>query len=332
MKTLVVGGAGYIGLTTSLLLADEGHVPIVLDTFERSKEADIKGLGIRYYNGDYGDKKTVMTILQEEAIDSVIVFAAYAYVGESGKVPLKYYNNNCAKMIDFVSVLVEYGMLAEVMIPLVFSSSCATYGIPKTIPISESESQLPINPYGWTKLMGERILNDISNAYDCIRVVALRYFNACGAERKLRIGENHDPETHLVPLAIEAVLNRRPLYVFGNDYNTVDGTCIRDYIHVSDLAKAHVMALIHSQGEKSKSFDAFNLGTGTGYSVRQVICAIENELGLEMNIVMSKRRQGDPDILVADSTKAQKIMGWNPTESQLENIIRTHVAWLKKRV
>ncbi|MFA7032728.1 MAG: UDP-glucose 4-epimerase GalE, partial [Bacilli bacterium] len=259
----------------------------------------------------------------ENNIDAVVNFAALACVGESVSDPQKYYENNVVKSKVLLDAMVETGIKK-----IVFSSSCATYGIPQTVPITESEKQWPVNPYGWTKLIFERMLSDYDNAYG-LKYVSLRYFNAAGADADGDIGEMHDPETHVIPILLQNALGLRDrFYVFGTDYDTHDGSCIRDYIHVTDLADAHIKAVEYLFREERS--DCFNLGTGKGVSVLELVDSVQNITGKKLNVILENRREGDPDILVADNSKAKEILNWNPVHSSIENIIKTAWNWHSK--
>lgn len=320
MKILVTGGAGYIGSHTCKALAQKGFTPVTVDNLVYGHEWAVQWGPL--YKTDILNTDKVTQILRDEKIEAVIHFAAFAYVGESTREPLKYYHNN----VEGSMSLLEAMKRADVH-KLVFSSTCATYGIPKVLPIFESAPQEPINPYGRSKLMVEKILQDYTTPH-ALSSVSLRYFNASGADEDLEIGEDHSPETHLIPLALDAALGiRKDLTVFGNDYETLDGTCIRDYIHVSDLADAHILALGHLS---APSFKAYNLGTGTGSSVQQVISEVNKVTGKKIEIKMGPRRTGDPAVLVAAGEKAQKELGWQPKRSSLNNIISTACRWHKK--
>jgi UDP-glucose 4-epimerase len=276
--------------------------------------------GVKYIEGDIGDYDKVNKLLQSEEIDAVINFAALAYVGESVTNPRKYYDNNVVKGKAFLDAVVDSGVKK-----IVFSSSCATYGIPEKVPISEDEKQRPVNPYGWTKLMFEQMMKDYDEAYG-LRYISLRYFNAAGADADGSIGEMHDPETHVIPILLQNILGiRKKFSVFGTNYDTRDGSCIRDYIHVTDLADAHIKA-IEYLFEKNES-DYFNLGSGEGISVLELIHVVERITGKRLNVVFEDRRPGDPDILIADNSKARVALGWNPVHSSIDNIIRTAWGW-----
>lgn len=323
MKIVVTGGAGYIGSHTCKVLAQKKHTPIVIDNLVYGHEESVKWGPL--YKEDILNTESLTQILVKEKPDAIIHFAAYAYVGESVTDPLKYYRNNVIGSLSLLNAMKQAGVNK-----LVFSSTCATYGIPTTVPIHEEHPQNPINPYGQTKLNVEKILIDFGFAYN-LKSVALRYFNAAGADKDGEIGEEHDPETHLIPLAIQATLNpNKPLTVMGTDYSTKDGTCIRDYIHVTDLAEAHVLALEYLYKAET-NFSYFNLGTGQGASVNDVISMVEKVSGKKVRCKHGERRPGDPPVLVADGEKAKSILGWNPKHSSLENIISTAFRWHQQR-
>jgi UDP-arabinose 4-epimerase len=320
MRILVVGGAGYIGSHTALALADSGHEPIVYDNMEMGHEWAVQwGPLIR---GDLQDSGLLRRTLEEHRIDAVIHFAAYAYVGESVQNPRKYFDNNVGGTLSLLNAMLDAGVR-----DIIFSSSCATYGVPNRVPINEAHPQAPINPYGDTKLMIERALKWYGEAYD-LNWVALRYFNAAGADPDGRIGESHDPETHLIPLVIEAALGKRdPVQIFGTDYPTRDGTAVRDYIHVLDLADAHIRALdyLRECGESR----AFNLGNGKGYSVREVVESVQRVSGVPVPFEEGPRRPGDPPELIGDATLAIETLGWNPQYTELDTIVQTAWRWHK---
>ena len=314
MTILITGGAGYIGSVTTELLRARGEQVVVLDNLSRGYR-DAVAPEVPFYKGNVGDRELVARIAGEHNIDACIHFAAFAYVGESVSEPALYYENNVAQGIHLLGALVKAGISR-----IVFSSTCATYGEPQRIPIDEAHPQLPTNPYGWSKLFVERIMADYDEAYR-LKFVALRYFNAAGASRTR--GERHDPESHLIPLVLKAARKEiNHVTVFGNDYPTNDGTCVRDYIHVSDLADAHALALDYLRGGSST---AINLGNGQGYSVLEVIKAAREVTGREIEIEMQGRRAGDPSHLVADAAKARALLGWQPRHADLAAIIGS--AW-----
>jgi UDP-arabinose 4-epimerase len=315
---IVTGGAGYIGSHACKALARAGYLPVAYDNLCYGQERAVKWGP--FERGDILDRLRVEEVITKYRPEAIIHFAAFAYVGESVTDPGKYYRNNVAGSLNLLETM------RDLHIPrIVFSSSCATYGLPDRLPISEEAPQQPINPYGASKLMVERMLADFGTAYG-ITWSALRYFNAAGADPDNEIGEDHDPETHLIPLVLDAASGRRPsITVLGTDYDTPDGSCIRDYIHVTDLADAHVLAL--QAIEDSSPFAAYNLGNGRGFSVREVIAAAERVTGLTVPVVLGERRVGDPAALVSDASKARKILGWQPKISDLDEIVRTAWAW-----
>ncbi|MDO9543222.1 MAG: UDP-glucose 4-epimerase GalE [Kiritimatiellia bacterium] len=316
MKVLVTGGAGYIGSVTTEMLLDAGHEVIVFDNFERGHRAAVDtraGL----ITGDLRDQLAIENALRQTVPEVVMHFAAYALVGESMACPEKYFINNVKGGINLAEAMLKGGIKK-----IVFSSSCATYGQPDKLPITENTPQQPTNPYGESKLMYEKILNWLGQAYG-LRCVFLRYFNACGAS--VKFGEDHNPETHLIPNIMRTALGRgSAFHIYGNDYNTPDGTCIRDYIHIEDLAKAHILALAENQT------GAFNLGTGTGYSVLEILEKSRQITGINIPVKILPRRPGDPARLVADASKASSILGWRPIRSSLQDIISSSWAWHKK--
>lgn len=319
MKVLVTGGAGYIGSHTCKLLAEAGHIPVVFDNFSTGHRWLARYGPV--VEGDIADKAAIAAAIADHAPDAVIHFAASAYVGESMRHPLRYFRNNVAGTLNLLDAMAE----AEVA-KLVFSSSCATYGIPPAVPIREDMPQAPINPYGTTKLVGEQMMRAAADAglLDCI---ALRYFNASGAEPSGEIGEFHEPETHIIPLVLDAIdWPTRSFTVLGEDYDTPDGSCVRDYLHVLDLARAHIAALNVLDGQPK--FRAFNLGTGTGHSVKEVVAAAERVTGGTLTVVTGDRRPGDPPVLVADPALARDALGWTPQSSDLDTILRTAWNWM----
>jgi UDP-arabinose 4-epimerase len=317
---LVTGGAGFIGSHTCKALATQGFTPVSFDNLSRG-HADL----VRWGPLAVGD------ILAEDELDlafeqyrpiAVIHFAALAYVGESVSRPLDYYRTNIAGLVNVLDAMVRHGLDT-----IVFSSSCATYGIPDAMPIPETAPQRPINPYGRSKLICEQIVSDAAEAHG-LRYAILRYFNACGADPDGELSERHDPETHLIPLAIDAATGKGPpLQIFGSDYSTADGTCERDFIHVSDLAAAHVAALAHIR-ETSTSL-TINLGTGRGHSVLKVIESVERVTGHQVPVVYGPRRPGDPPTLVADPSRARELLQFLPKYSDLDTIVAT--AWRSRQ-
>jgi UDP-glucose 4-epimerase len=322
---LVTGGAGYIGSHTVSCLEQAGYQVIILDNLVYGhREIVESALNAKLIEGDICDRTLLDQLFQTYPIEAVIHFAAYAYVGESVQNPAKYYRNNVVGTLTLLEAMVAAGVKR-----LVFSSTCATYGVPQEVPIPESHPQAPINPYGQSKLMVEHILRDFDKAYD-LRSVCFRYFNAAGADPEGRLGEDHNPETHLIPLALLTALGKREsLSIFGTDYPTPDGTCVRDYIHVADLASAHVLGLEYLL--KGGSSDIFNLGNGDGFSVRQVIDATEKVTGRTVNAVEADRRPGDPPALVGSSQRAREILGWQPKYSDLTAMVQHAWNWHQKR-
>jgi UDP-arabinose 4-epimerase len=321
-NVLITGGAGYIGSHTAKALADAGYQPIVLDNLSAgSRDAVRWG---PFEEGDIADECLVRRVVDRYHIEAVAHFAANAYVGESIEQPRKYFNNNVVNSLRLLHALLDGGVDR-----IVFSSSCATYGIPKHNPITEGHAQTPVNPYGESKLFVERALRWYGDAHS-FRSVCLRYFNAAGADPTGCIGEEHNPETHLIPLAIGAAQGWAPrLRVFGSDYDTPDGTAIRDYTHVSDLADAHVRAIQYL--ENGGASTAFNLGTGRGHSVREVQLAVERVTGRAVPTAVCSRRPGDPPSLVANARNARKALGWSPRYTDLDEIVETAQRWHNRR-
>jgi UDP-glucose 4-epimerase len=317
MKILVTGGAGYIGGVTVEVLRAKGQEVVVLDDLFRGHRAALDR-SVPFYQGKVGDRSLVARIVKEHKIDACIHFAALTYVGESVSEPANYFENNVEQGVAFLGALREAGVLRVVL-----SSTCATYGEPEKIPISEETPQWPKNPYGWSKLVMERVLDTYDHAYG-LKFAALRYFNAAGATK--RVGEYHEPESHLVPNVLAAAAGEKSeVPVFGNTYPTPDGTAIRDYVHVTDLAEAHVLALDHLNKKRESIF--MNLGTGHGYSVLEVIETARQVTGRPIPIRMEAPRLGDTARLVADATKARTVLGWKPSMSDLATILRTQWEW-----
>ncbi|MFQ3599235.1 MAG: UDP-glucose 4-epimerase GalE [Chloroherpetonaceae bacterium] len=322
MKVLVTGGAGYIGAHAVRELKRAGYEVVIFDNLIYGHRELAQGE--RLIVGELENTALLREVFAEHRVEAVMHFAAFAYVGESVENPAKYYRNNVVATLNLLEVMRE----AKVN-RFIFSSTCATYGEPKEVPIPESHLQQPINPYGASKLMVERILQDYSNAFG-LKYVALRYFNAAGADESGEIGEDHNPETHLIPLVLDAALGRRNhITIYGTDYDTPDGTCIRDYIHVTDLADAHVLGLKHL--ENGGASDVFNLGNGNGFSVREVIETAKRVTGREIPVVEGARRAGDPAKLIGSAEKAKQILGWKPKFNQLETIIATAWKWHQTR-
>lgn len=317
MSILVLGGAGYIGSHTVYKLIEEGKKVVIVDNLQTGFKELIHPQAV-FYQGDLRDKEFLNMVFDQENIEGVIHFAANSLVGVSMKEPLEYYDNNVYGMIVLLEVMKEHQVKH-----IVFSSTAATYGEPKKIPIEENDDTLPTNPYGETKLAMEKLMKWCSSAYG-MSFVALRYFNACGAHPNGLIGELHDPETHLIPLILQVPLGiRKTIYVFGDDYDTKDGTCIRDYIHVLDLANAHIKALEYLKAGNPSNI--FNLGNGEGYSVLEIINAAKKVTKLPIDVTIDKRRAGDPAKLVANNKKAKEILGWEPKYTDIEDIISS--AW-----
>ncbi len=321
MAILVTGGAGYIGSVTVEALEAEGFDVVVVDNLSRGHREAVAD-HTPFYLGNIGDRGLIQRILNEHPITACMHFSAFAYVGESVEKPQMYFENNFVQTAALLDELIAGGVKQ-----FVFSSTCATYGEPHTIPIDEKHSQSPTNPYGWSKLFVERMLAAYDTAYD-LRFVALRYFNAAGATKTR--GERHDPETHLIPLAIAAAAGEiHALSIFGTDYPTPDGTAIRDYIHVSDLAKAHILAVSHLESGGKSEF--INLGNGDGYSVREVVDVVSRVVGREVPVNLETRRAGDPSRLIADASRAKAVLGWQPEFPDLESIIRSAHVWRELR-
>jgi UDP-glucose 4-epimerase len=322
MSILVTGGAGYIGSHCLALLKQQQTPVIVIDNMVNGHPHLLQD--VPCVQADTSDTATLISVMQQHQVTAVMHFAAFAYVGESYTDPAKYYLNN----ITGTQCLLD-AMRAAKVNQLIFSSTCATYGSPAELPITEATPQQPVNPYGFTKLAVEHMLNDYANAYG-LNYLAFRYFNAAGAHPDGHIGEWHTPETHLIPLALQATLGLvPPISVFGDDYPTPDGTCIRDYIHVTDIATAHVMGLDYLQKEGRERF--LNIGTGKGYSVKQILNACEQVTGKPVPHHISPRRQGDPAVLVADPSLIKSVLGWQPQYSELPKLISTAFQWEQTR-
>lgn len=319
MNILILGGAGYIGSHTAYQLIDAGEKVVIADNLQTGFLEAVHPEA-KFYEGDIRDRQFLDTIFEKETIDGVIHFAASSQVGESMKDPLKYYNNNLCG----TEVLLE-SMVAHGMDKIVFSSTAATYGEPERIPILETDRTLPTNCYGETKLSMEKMFQWTAKAHD-LRYVSLRYFNACGAHPEGMIGEAHNPETHLIPLILQVPNGQREyISIFGNDYDTEDGTCVRDYIHVNDLAQAHILAMKYLLGGGKSNI--FNLGNGVGFSVKEVVETARKVTGHPIPAKEEERRAGDPSTLIASSTKAKEILGWKPQFDDLETIISTAWKW-----
>lgn len=321
MAVLVCGGAGYIGSHVNKQLSKEGYETVVFDNLVYGHREAVKwGHFIR---GDLADVEEIEAVFQKHKIDAVFHFAAYAYVGESVTNPEKYYYNNVANTLNLLHVMRKHGCGK-----IIFSSTCAAYGEPEQIPITEDMPQNPINPYGASKLMVERILKDYSKAYG-LKFAVLRYFNAAGADPDGEIGESHNPETHLIPLVLDAAGGKREdIKVFGTDYGTADGSCVRDYIHVYDLATAHLLALHYL--EEGKESDFFNLGNELGTSVLEIVESVKKVTGKSFKVTLADRREGDPAKLVGSSKKAQNVLGWKPIYGDIDTIVDHAWKWHEK--
>ena len=318
---LVIGGAGYIGSHMVRMLAKQGYNPVVFDNLSKGHREAVANYPFEL--GDLGDKARLTEVFKKYGIEAVMHFAAFAEVGESVKEPSKYYHNNVAKVLDLLDALVENDIKY-----FVFSSTAATFGEPIRPKIDESHPQNPINPYGNTKLMVEKILADFDTAYS-LKATALRYFNASGADDSGEIGESHNPETHLIPIVLQAAAGKRAsIKMFGTDYPTPDGTCVRDYVHVNDLARAHILAL--EKMFKDNVSERFNLGSGNGFSVAEIVKEAKRITGIDFTVEKAPRRDGDPAVLVADSAKAERILGWKP-QYNLTRIIETAWNWEQHR-
>ena len=318
MTILITGGAGYIGSHAVRKLKGAGYNTLVLDNLIYGHREFVNEEELIV--GDLADTKLLARLFSKCEIKAVMHFAAFAYVGESVQEPSKYYRNNVANTINLLDAMVKYDVRH-----MIFSSTCATYGEPQKIPITEEHEQNPINPYGRSKFMVEKILQDYERAYG-LRSITLRYFNAAGADPEGRIGEDHDPETHLIPLVLDVAMGRLDnIKVFGIDYDTVDGTCNRDYIHVNDLADAHVQSLDYLRYEDRS--EIFNLGNGNGFSVNQVIETAKRVTGRNITVKEVGRRPGDPAVLVGSSGKIESVLGWKPRFYKLEDIIQTAWTW-----
>jgi UDP-glucose-4-epimerase GalE len=319
-RILVTGGAGYIGSNTTLQLLDAGYDVVVVDNLSRGKREAVDPARLRVV--DLLDTDGLVRVMEEEPCEAVIHFAAFIAVGESMKVPEIYFKNNTAGSLSLLTAMLKAGIGK-----IVFSSTAAVYGMPERVPIPESEPRAPVNAYGESKVMVEKLLEWFDQIHG-MRSVCLRYFNASGADPKGRAGENHEPETHLIPLLFRAVQTGKPATLFGDDYDTPDGTCIRDYIHVTDLALAHIGAVQALAGGSSSK--KYNVGTGHGYSVKEVLNAVEKVTGKKVPFKMGPRREGDPPSLVADSTRLQQELGWKPEYSELHQIVETAWEWAKR--
>ena len=316
----MTGGAGYIGSHTVLRLLESGYEVVVADNLSRGHRERVDPARLRVV--DVLDTEGLIGVMREKPCDAVVHFAAYIAVGESMKVPEIYFRNNVAGALSLLTAMLKAGVGK-----VVFSSTAAVYGMPARVPISESEPYAPVNPYGESKVMVEKMLDWFDQIHG-LRSVCLRYFNASGADAGGRTGEDHEPETHLIPLLFRAIRTGRPITLFGDDYATPDGTCIRDYIHVTDLAQAHIAAVesLFAGGLSRK----FNVGTGEGFSVREVLHAVEDVTGKKVPFEVGPRREGDPPLLVADSTRLQEELGWRPECSGLQRIVETAWKWASR--
>ncbi|MBQ9433905.1 MAG: UDP-glucose 4-epimerase GalE [Synergistaceae bacterium] len=319
MAVLICGGAGYIGSHNVRAFSQKGEEVIVIDSLETGHRASVPE-GIKFYHADIRDSEALDKVFAENQIESVIHFCAYSLVGESMEKPLKYFDNNVGGMISLLEAMHKHGVKR-----IIFSSTAATYGEPKRVPILETDPTIPTNPYGESKRIMEKMMNWVSRLHD-IRYVSLRYFNVAGAWHDGSIGEDHKYETHLIPLILQVPLGKREhITIYGDDYPTQDGTCIRDYIHVEDLARAHILALEYLRNGGTS--DIFNLGSGDGYSVMEMITAARKVTGHSIPAQVGARRPGDPAKLVADSTKAHEILKWTPEIVRMEDIIATAWKW-----
>ena len=322
MRVLVTGGAGYVGSHTTKVLAHSGFQPVVLDNLEAGHRWAARWGPLVV--GDLANTSLLQELLQEYRVEAVLHFAAHAYVSESVANPRKYFRNNVANTLNLLEAMLDNGVRN-----IVFSSSCASYGLPESVPIREDHPQRPVNPYGESKLFVERVLDWYGQAYG-MKWMSLRYFNAAAADPEGEIGEEHEPETHLIPLVIQAALGQRPFVeIYGTDYPTPDGTAIRDYVHVTDLAEAHVLAL-HYLANGGSSM-AVNLGTGKWNSVREVIQAVERVSGRHFPVRETGRRPGDPPALVADASRAAQVLGWRPRYPELDSLVEHAWRWHASR-
>ncbi len=321
MNILVTGGAGFIGSHTVLKLKEKNHFIVVYDNLSKGYEELI--FSDEFVKGDIHNKKLLIDTIKKYDISAVLHFAAFIEAGESMHKPSKYFNNNSAGTLSLLDAVVETNVKN-----FIFSSTAALYGYPDKIPIKEDSPLIPVNAYGESKLLVEKILKWYSEIYK-LKYVSLRYFNAAGSDEKLRTGEMHRPETHLIPLAIQAAYGEREkMYIFGTDYNTKDGTCIRDYIHVSDLANAHLLALNYLLTEQKSNI--FNLGSEQGYSVREVVDVVKKVTGKNFTVEETERRPGDPETLIASSKKIKSVLNWKPEYTDLNQIVSTAVEYYKK--
>ena len=311
-KYLVTGGAGYIGGTCVEKMIDRGDEVVILDNLSTGHLENVNPNAI-FVKGNVGDKELLDKLFTDHKIDAVLHFAGFIQVGESVKLPGKYFENNLAQGINLLDSMAKNGVKK-----IIFSSTAAIFGNPKEIPIKEYTEKEPINPYGESKLMLEKVIKRFHDAYG-IRFTIFRYFNACGATKNSR--ENHSPESHLIPIVFESITGKRDLLTInGSDYKTPDGTCVRDYVHISDLVDAHLLAIDYMNDHEE---NYFNLGSGNGYSIKQVVESVERVTGRKVPVVMGARREGDPDFLIASSEKAHRELGWSPKFRDLDSIIKT---------
>jgi UDP-glucose-4-epimerase GalE len=331
LNVLVAGGAGYIGSHMVKALARAGHAVTVFDNLSTGHADAVRGAAL--IRGDLRRREDVESVLHHAKFDAVMHFAACCYVGESMQEPRKYYENNVTGSLNLLDAMCAAGVRN-----LVFSSTCATYGVPQRLPLDETHAQNPVNPYGMTKFAAERAMADYGRAYG-LRTIALRYFNAAGCDPEGELGERHDPEPHLIPLVLREALRIRAggapeataLSVNGKDFDTADGTCIRDYVHIADLCDAHMLATDRLRRGQAQAFEPFNLGNGRGFSVLEVIQACRAVTGLDIRYLVGDRRPGDPPALVADSSRAHAELGWSPRFVKLEDIVRTAWNWFSAR-
>lgn len=323
MNVLVAGGAGYIGSHTAKRLKEAGHSPVIYDNLSRGHRSVVDVLKVPMVAADLNDQGTLTQTLREYKIDTVMHFAAYAYVGESVEKPLMYYQNNVATTVSVLQSMQEAGVER-----FVFSSTCAVYGDPDKVPITEDEKKAPVSPYGRSKWMVEQVLQDVPLGWKSFKFAALRYFNASGCAADGTLGEDHDPEPHLIPVVLQAAMGLRPgVTVFGTDYPTPDGTCVRDYIHVDDLADAHILAMTKLAEGKPI---ICNLGTGRGFSVKEIIATAEKVTGKKLPVSYGPRRPGDAIALYADPSRAKQVLGWEARHKDPESIIRSAWNWFSK--
>jgi len=323
MRVLVVGGAGYIGSHMVKMLLGAGHEVVTLDNLSSGHRDAV--LGGTFVEGDLADPECLSRVFEQHQPEAVMHFASYIQVGESVRKPDIYYRNNVTNTLNLLDVMLKFNVNK-----FIFSSTAAVFGEPDYVPIDEAHPNRPLNPYGRSKWMIEQVLADYSKAFD-LRSVCLRYFNAAGADPEGQLGERHDPETHLIPLILQAASGRRDnIQVFGRDYDTPDGTCIRDYIHIVDLCSAHLAALEYLT--KGGSSDYFNLGNGSGFSVQEVIDAVQKVSGKQVTVINGPRREGDPARLVADAKRARSILAWQPTYTALDTIVSHAWQWELKQV